>query len=212
MLIDLDNTLLDRASAYAGWAAELAAEHAPEADPGPETAWLIDTDGDGFVAREIVAAAIAERYGLDPASLLTTLRAGLVERMTLDPAVGAALTDLRAGGTAVVVVTNGTVAQQERKLRHTGLDALVDGWVISEGVGIRKPDRRIFEAAAQLVDLPLQGWMIGDSAAADIAGGHAAGLRTIWLDRGRGWDPFERAPDVIVPGCVEALMAVAVVR
>ncbi|MCG5217746.1 HAD hydrolase-like protein [Streptosporangium soli] len=28
------------------------------------------------------------------------------------------------------------------------------------------------------------GWLVGDNLVADIAGGNAAGLRTIWVDRG----------------------------
>ncbi len=46
------------------------------------------------------------------------------------------------------VVTNGSVEQEERKLRHTGLDHEVAGWVISAGAGIRKPDPEIFRLAA----------------------------------------------------------------
>ncbi|MER5627063.1 HAD hydrolase-like protein [Streptosporangium sp. NPDC002544] len=30
------------------------------------------------------------------------------------------------------------------------------------------------------------GWMVGDHLVADIGGGRAAGLRTAWVDRGRG--------------------------
>ncbi|WP_344975672.1 HAD hydrolase-like protein [Streptosporangium fragile] len=30
------------------------------------------------------------------------------------------------------------------------------------------------------------GWTVGDHLVADIGGGWAAGLRTIWIDRGRG--------------------------
>jgi putative hydrolase of the HAD superfamily len=94
----------------------------------------------------------------------------------------------RAAGWVPFVVTNGTVAQQERKLRHTGLDREVAGWVISEGAGLRKPDPGIFRIAAAQAGQPLDGaWMIGDSAEADIGGGRAAGLPGIWLHRGRPW-------------------------
>jgi len=33
--------------------------------------------------------------------------------------------------------------------------------------------------------LPDGGWMVGDNPHADIEGGAAVGLRTIWIDRGR---------------------------
>jgi putative hydrolase of the HAD superfamily len=102
--------------------------------------------------------------------------------------VTVALREARAAGWVPFVVTNGTVPQQERKLRHTGLDREVAGWVISEGAGTRKPDPEIFRLAAVQVGLPLRGaWMIGDSAEADIAGARNAGLPGIWLHRGRPW-------------------------
>jgi putative hydrolase of the HAD superfamily len=84
------------------------------------------------------------------------------------------------------VVTNGTVAQQTRKLRHTGLDREVAGWVISEGTGLRKPDPRIFRLAAAEAGQSLDGaWMIGDSAELDITGARNVGLPSVWLRRGR---------------------------
>jgi putative hydrolase of the HAD superfamily len=105
-----------------------------------------------------------------------------------DTSVAQALRRARAAGWVPFVVTNGTVAQQERKLRHTGLDSEVAGWVISEGAGVRKPDPRIFRLAAAQAQLPLDGaWMIGDSAEADIGGARNAGLPGVWLRRGRTW-------------------------
>lgn len=127
----------------------------------------------------------------------------------LDPAVPESLTAARDAGWIPVVVTNGAVRQQERKLRHTGLDRLVSGWVISEGAGVRKPDRRIFQLAAEQVSVPIEGaWMIGDSAAADIGGAHNAGLRSVWLHRGRPWPDLEFAPTAQAGGVVEAIAAV----
>jgi putative hydrolase of the HAD superfamily len=102
------------------------------------------------------------------------------------------------------------VAQQERKLRHTGLDREVAGWVISEGAGLRKPDPAIFRLAAETAGQPLSGaWMIGDSALADIEGARSAGLPNVWLHRGRRWplssvepgqvaDSFPHAVDIVL--------------
>jgi putative hydrolase of the HAD superfamily len=64
-----------------------------------------------------------------------------------------------------------SVMQQERKIRHLGLDAQFDGWFISEGVGVKKPDARIFHIAAELTGLTLEGaWMVGDHRTADVLG------------------------------------------
>jgi hypothetical protein len=37
-----------------------------------------------------------------------------------------------------------------------------------------------------------------------VAGGQAVGLRTVWVRRGRIWDPATRAPDAIVDEVSEA--------
>jgi putative hydrolase of the HAD superfamily len=188
LLVDLDNTLVDRAGAFSRWARQFAADHAgSEAD----AAWLVVADNDGFEPRERFAATIVKRFGLGAsaeAATLTELRKGMVRQIVADAAVTQALRDARTSGWTPFVITNGTVEQQERKLRHTGLDQEVAGWVISEGAGLRKPDPEIFRYAASRAGQPLDGaWMIGDSAEADIGGAHNAGLPGVWLHRGRQW-------------------------
>ncbi|WP_239104210.1 HAD hydrolase-like protein [Microbispora corallina] len=48
------------------------------------------------------------------------------------------------------------------------------------------------------------GWMIGDNLVADIAGGRAAGLRTIWIDRGT-WPDSEPDADHVVTDVLQAM-------
>jgi FMN phosphatase YigB (HAD superfamily) len=90
------------------------------------------------------------------------------------------------------------------------LDRLVDAWCISDDVGIRKPDPEIFRLAAERCGATLgrDRWMIGDSLVLDIAGGHAAGLRTIWLQpkrRPESWSFVGPAPDFTVESVAEAV-------
>lgn len=206
LLLDLDNTLVDRASAVRRWAQGFVAD----VGAGPQDVeWLVERDGDGLTRREILARAIAERFGLDHAAeeaVLEELHLGLVEHMVLEPAVAAGLEEARDAGWVPVVVTNGTERQQERKIRLLGLDHLVSGWVVSEAVGVRKPDPRIFRLAAERVGLELVGgWMVGDHPVADIAGGQAAGLATCWLRRGRTWAQDGHEPTAQVDDCPAAL-------
>jgi putative hydrolase of the HAD superfamily len=188
LLVDLDNTLIDRAGAFGRWAREFASAQGGSA---ADAQWLVAADRDGLEPRERLAAVISERFGLGDrgeAGLVAELRGGLVRQIIPDGAVARALRDARAAGWAPFVVTNGTVEQQERKLRHAGLDREVAGWVISEGAGIRKPDPGIFQFAAAQAGQSLNGaWMIGDSAEADISGARNAGLPSVWLHRGRPW-------------------------
>ena len=81
-------------------------------------------------------------------------------------------------------VSNGTVVAQERKLRNSGLDALLDGVFLSEAVGYEKPAREFFDAvfAATGPAEPSRTLIIGDSLTSDIAGGNAAGIKTCWYN------------------------------
>ncbi len=111
------------------------------------------------------------------------------------------LRELRADGWRLGIVTNGPPSQMD-KITGTGLDRLVDGWAVSDEVGVRKPDRRIFEVAAQRCGAALTttSWMVGDSAPADMVGARNAGLRSVWLPRGKVWsdgpEPDHRVDDV----------------
>ena len=211
LLVDLDNTLIDRAGAVGRWAREFASARGGSA---ADAQWIVAADRDGLEPRERLAAIIIERFGLDDrdrVGLVAELRGGLVRQIIPDSAVTRALRDARAAGWVPFVVTNGTVAQQERKLRHTGLDREVAGWVISEAAGIRKPAPEIFQLAAAQAGQSLKGaWMIGDSADADIGGARNAGLPSVWLHRGRPWPLAAFQPDhraESFPGAVQMVLA-----
>lgn len=210
LLLDLDNTLIDRTAAFRRWAEDFV--HARGA-PDREVEWLVDADQDGYAPRETLAALIRTRFQLTGSTvgpLVDDLRCGMVERLRLDPEVPRALRAARSTGWEPVVVTNGTVEQQERKIRRTGLSDWLSGWIISEGAGVKKPDRRIFERAAELAGLPLrEAWMIGDAPQADIGGAHGAGLASIWLHRGRKWEERRFSPSIILDDCPAAVDHVA---
>lgn len=203
LLLDLDNTLVDRAAAYLKWAERFTLAHGGDVD------WLVEADDDGYEPRGRLAERIRSKYCLDDSpfsALQADLDSGMAEDLVLDPAVPLALARARNAGWVPVVVTNGRVVQQERKLSVTGLDRLVEAWVISEAVGVKKPDPEIFGAVASLTGRSLDGaWMIGDSATADIGGANRISIDSIWLHRGRRWIEDQYQPTFITNDCVEAI-------
>lgn len=197
LLLDLDNTLVDREQAFARWAEELVAQ----AGGGPaDLAWLLRADADGLTPRRELAARIAERLLPDVArdDLEERLMMEHIEHVACSPAVLAHLRRLRGQGVRLTVLTNGTGRQQRAKLERTGLAALLDAVVISEEVGASKPDPAIFAAALAQAPSAPDTWMIGDHPEADIRGGAAAGLRTGWVSRGRPW-PHAAPPTLQAP-------------
>lgn len=81
-------------------------------------------------------------------------------------------------------VTNGTFVAQQRKLKHSGLDRLLDDVFISDQVGAEKPRREFFDAVFDRIgpygkDEVL---IVGDSLTSDIQGGNNAGILCCWYD------------------------------
>lgn len=189
MLLDLDNTLVDRDAAFRAAVVDFLAEYGL-ADADADADWLMGVDEGGYAARQDVAAAMIHRYGdkVPTSAVQDLLREGGAGRVALTEPTREALGRARADGWTCAVVTNGRTAQQNAKMRTSGLDRIVDGWVVSETVGHKKPQPEIFRAAAASAGAPLDGaWVVGDSPHADIAGADALGLRSVWVAGGRAW-------------------------
>jgi putative hydrolase of the HAD superfamily len=90
---------------------------------------------------------------------------------------------LRAAGVAVGVLSNseGRLAELFDEIGWRGrFETVVD----SGREGIEKPDRRIFERAAERLGVALPELIhIGDSRPADVDGARACGARAIWFGR-----------------------------
>ncbi|WP_440100411.1 HAD family hydrolase [Streptosporangium sp. H16] len=106
----------------------------------------------------------------------------------------------------MAIVTNGTADNQLGKIQRTGLAEAVDAYALSGLEGIRKPDIGLFEVAARRCGMTLEGggWMVGDNLVADIGGGQAAGLRTIWIDRGT-WTGHDHSADHVATDVLQAM-------
>ncbi|WP_229400039.1 HAD family hydrolase [Micromonospora okii] len=208
LLLDLDDTLLDRAGPFRAWGERFLADVGA---PASDIDWLVSNDADGLTDRWDLADALRHRYGLlvPSADLVEELHDGVLAHTRLDPLVACALRIAHGAGWVPVVVSNGAVRQHEAKIRGTGLDRYVADWVISEEAGFGKPNPRIFELAARRAGTTLRGaWMVGDGPEGDIGGAAAVGLPSVWLHRGRVWADPRCAPTVTVDGVLAAVAAV----
>ncbi len=95
-------------------------------------------------------------------------------------------------------------ASQRRRLAASGLADLVDGVFLSGELGVYKPSAEFFRACfARLGDLlPRETLMVGDSPAADMAGGKAFGMHTCLFDP-KGFYPRCEDADVRVTRLLE---------
>ena len=96
--------------------------------------------------------------------------------------------DLLRGRRRLGLVSNGLSADQRPKIERFGLERFFPVVVISEEVGLRKPDPAIFWHALKRLDASGRpAAYIGDNPAHDVTGAHAAGLAALWLRRPGGW-------------------------
>jgi HAD superfamily hydrolase (TIGR01549 family) len=101
------------------------------------------------------------------------------------------------GSAAIGIVTNNVAAEQRQKLAEFGFDRRVDAVVISEDVGITKPDPGIFRIALDRLGCDAaSAVMVGDAWGTDIVGARSAGLRAVWFNRTGAASPEPAVPEL----------------
>jgi len=82
----------------------------------------------------------------------------------------------------LTIISNGFKEIQHYKFEHSGLVECFAHILISEEVGVNKPQPEIFEKALTLNGVRRdEALMIGDSLTSDIAGAENAGIDSIWI-------------------------------
>ncbi|GAB2761817.1 HAD-IA family hydrolase [Streptomyces bullii] len=89
------------------------------------------------------------------------------------------LRELRDGGLFVGMLSNMPPAWDRQWRRMIEPDGLFDALVLSFEAGSRKPERRIFEIAAEAAGVPAESCVLIDDSAANCAGAEAAGWRAV---------------------------------
>ncbi len=89
------------------------------------------------------------------------------------------------------MITNGASSEQRLKITKVGLDRFFPKPLISDEVGIQKPDPAIFQQSLTILEVaPSEAVYIGNSFVNDVEGAAAVGMDTIWLDHhGNGPPP-----------------------
>lgn len=128
----------------------------------------------------------ADRLSVAPGDLNDAFLNAMAEICAPLPGAVPLLNALK-GKVKLGIITNGFTALQQRRLERTGLRDYFDLLVISEQVGVAKPDPRIFDYALEQAGNPARDrvLMVGDTAESDILGGMNAGLATCWLNAHR---------------------------
>lgn len=91
------------------------------------------------------------------------------------------------GRISVAAITNGFADVQHARIAHLGLEDAFEHVIISEEVGVAKPDPGVFDIAFDRMGHPAKGnvLMVGDSLSSDIQGGANYGIDTCWYNPSR---------------------------
>ena len=125
----------------------------------------------------------AEKLAVTAHQLNSAFLEAMAEICTLLPGAKE-LVDTLHGKVNMGIITNGFTELQTIRLQRTGLIHAFSPVVISEEVGVAKPDVAIFEYALTHMKNPAREkvLMVGDNPHSDIRGGLNAGFDTCWLN------------------------------
>jgi len=81
----------------------------------------------------------------------------------------------------VGIITNGFKETQLKKFEKLSMHKYTSRMVISEELGVLKPDPKVFDHATELAGVPREEILyVGDSYSSDVVGGLNAGWQTAW--------------------------------
>lgn len=119
----------------------------------------------------------------------------------LDPAAIEVLTNLADTELNLGLISNAAdEANVQRLINKANIRSFFHPILISASVGIRKPDRRVFDMVLEDWTMPShEAVMIGDSLNADILGAQGAGIHQIWINHRGAPPPNPRNSEAIKP-------------
>lgn len=202
LFFDLDNTLIDRNAAQKACLAAFFVSYLPSYVFEHEAASIMKKDNWGYTSREVFCQWFVERYqpqGWDAARFWQYLKTTIADYVPpLLPSTEALLHKMAATH-QLGILSNGSVENQQRKIRQVGLERFISPQhiYISGAYPWEKPDHRCFEVVTQALQLaPEAMTYVGDHPTADIVGGQNAGWHTVWLRQGRVWPLHRCMPHV----------------
>ena len=212
LAFDLDNTLLDRFTAFTGVAESFYEEHlsaTTSVTREDAVAMMVRWDDDGYSDRKAMLARWLSEWpeaGLDTESLTSWYRAEMERQVEPDAEVNSLLAGLNERRVPWGIVTNGS-PNQHAKCRAAGLATLAPFIIVSEEAGYRKPDPRIFRDALRAIGLtaPEEVMFVGDNPVADIDGAKRFGMKAAWLRRGLPYPADLHPPDHTIDHVTEVL-------
>lgn len=187
VLFDLDETVLDRRGSlmdFARW----QARGMLKSESIDERAFIqrfVELDDNGALWKDKVYEQLISEFSITSWSvgeLLTSYELCYCGFCKPKPLVVDAIEKMVAMGLKCAIVSNGKSPFQERNFAGLGISHLFDEVVISDAVGVKKPDTKIFQLTCQKLDIePHEAVFVGDNPIADIKGANQSGIYSVFI-------------------------------
>lgn len=156
-----------------------------------EYTWLRSLMGRYVDFGQVTADALdhaLDRHGVDQPEVRQRL---LDAYLSLEPypEVPAALGELRDVGFRCAILSNGTPAMLHAAVEGAGLGDVFDEVISVDGLGVYKPDPRVYQLAVDRLEIPAAEICFQSTNAWDAAGAASFGFRVVWVNR------FGQAPE-----------------
>jgi FMN phosphatase YigB (HAD superfamily) len=134
------------------------------------------------------------------AALARAHHRALADVTVLPPSHAALLDELRSSHRLAVVSNFDDTGAVFEILHRHGVLGKIDAVLVSESLGLRKPNPLIVRTALRMLDVPAgDALLVGDTFAEDVEAAHAAGVDAAWIDRQeRGVPPGATPPRFVV--------------
>lgn len=186
VIFDLDDTLIDRSKAADVMFLIIVKECYSNVATDEMLQSFRKYDNNGYSNKTIVLNSLFDEYPPDcriPTSdVYSFWNAKFPECFSVDLETHALLEKI-AQNTKTAIITNGGTQMQKAKIEKTRLDKIFDVIIISDEVGIKKPDPQIFNLALQRLNVSTsESLYVGDNLKNDIEGCQNIGMKGVWYN------------------------------
>lgn len=176
LFFDLDNTLINTNAIKLSW----VLQHHPVFSKMVSSDHYINADDP--ITRNKLFKLIAKSTSTSTDQIQQHFQAFLYQQININAALLEFLKEYKTRYT-LGIITNGSLKNQQKKIALAGLKPFFETIIISGKLGIRKPDKAIFEYALNKTKSEAENTLfIGDSLENDIAGAQQLGLKTCWVN------------------------------
>lgn len=187
VLLDLDNTLIDRSTAHLRYCEQFADCFLSDWSPSDRKSameMMVEYDQMGYRPRDEYFQWLARQFGRgrsSPEELWHDYQNTMPNFVTRNHAVCRLVSRL-AERYSIAIVSNGSSRNQRRKWLQSGLHRVCSAVVISGEVGFEKPHPAIFQAALDALKCKASDALfVGDDPEKDIGGAAKMGMETCWI-------------------------------